>query len=332
MGVQKLVGRAGLSKQTAKASLATDATYGVGVMDGNVFEAPIEQDYEAFTLPGAASDRFHPAVNRTLIQPGMSGKVRAHPRLAPLLLLGALGGISTTGPVGNVYTHTIVPALTLPYLTHWGQFGPTKWVKTGDMKIDELTIAWEGTQPWEIEATLLAAAEPDPTVSAPTVTNDETVQAYIGPNAGTFQLDVDGTTLAAEPVTGASLTIANNLDPIVLSTKIHPDDLQEASQTIEGTIKVKPADLHEWQAVLTGSPSGASLSAAPVYGSFSLKGVLDADNDLTLASTRAAFLVEFPESDPAGGATELELAFTVVRPLDASPAFTATMRNTVASY
>ena len=59
---------------------------------------------------------------------------------------------------------------------------------------------------------------------------------------------------------------------------------------------------------------------------------LDTNNQVTFTANRVAFLADFPDSDPAGGAMELELAFIVVRPTDGSPAFVATVKNQTPTY
>jgi uncharacterized protein YaiE (UPF0345 family) len=328
--VQSLLGVVGLSKQTAKGSAAaTPATFGFGVLGGKILQFPIAQDADPITLPGGASDRFPATSKRTQILPGAAFQTRAYPRSLGLLTYGALGGESVAGT--NPYTHTQTPALALPYLTVFGRYGnASESAKIADCKVDELTIAWSETEPLTVDATLLGIT---PTFdSAFTFTNDESITTPFSPIGGTLRFDVDGTTLGTEPVTAASVAIRNNLTPVMLSSKVLPDDIMEGQQVVDGSITVRPQDLDEWQAVLTGAAAGATPSNVPIYGSFDLKVAIDANTELTLIANRVPFLTDWPDSDPGGGPAELELAFSVMRPLDASAAFTATVKNSTASY
>ncbi len=327
--ISKLVSYVGLSKQTAKgAGAATPATFGFGVLDGKIFNVPITQDYSPLTLNGGTSDRFPPNVKRTEANPAATFRTRVWPKSIGLLLYAALGAkaVSGTGP----FTHTITPDQTLPYLTLFARYG-SDYEKLVDVLVDELTISWDERNPLEAALAMLGLT-PSLGTAAFTVTSDETTQPFFGPVGGTLQLDTGSGTPAAAQIKAASVKIANAIEPVPLSRAITPDDLVPAQQTVEGTVTLVPNDLSDWKKIVTGSGSGSSLQSTEQYGSLSLKVTIDANNELTLASSRVAFLAEFPDSDPGGGAAELELAFSIVRPTDGSAAFTATLKNQQSSY
>lgn len=329
MGIQRKIAVVGLGKQTAKGAALANPVYQLGLIDGRAFNVPIDQEYEERTLPGGASDRFSPGINRVGSAPGAAFKVRAFPKSIGLLSLMALGGTVVTGT--NPYTHTDSPALTLPYGTLFAKYGPGDYEKLPDVLVDELTISWSGRQPLEAEVTVLGLA---PAINAASwaATVDETLNAYITPIGATLRLDVDGAVLAAAQVTAASMRIANNLDPVELSRSILPDDYVPGSQVVEGTITLKPDNLNEWKAVITGSPAGTAVQETVVYGSLDLATLINANNSLKLTANRVAFMCDFPEADSSAGGAEIQLAYQVVRPTDGSAACQAVTVNDVATY
>lgn len=327
--LQQLTGLVGLSKQIAKGSPAASATYGLGLSDGKVFNLDIDQEPAPLTLPGAANDRFAPHADRTGAHPGAAFTTRAWPQSLPLLLYSALGTLTTTG-ASAPFSHAASPAIDLPYLTLFGRLDD-EYTKLPDCKMDELTISWGERNPLEVEAALMGLV-PAFGVSAWSPTNDETDQTYFGPVGGTFLLDAGSGTPVAARVSGASLHIANNLNEVPLSASTLPDDLVPGSQVVDGTITLIPQDLAEWRKVVTGTSGGAAYSEDPIYGSFDLLVALDASTDARFQAFRVPMLIEFPDVGTGGGPAEIECAFAAVRPTDGSDAFTATVRNAVASY
>lgn len=329
--VQKLIAFAGLSKQASKGTGATSpAAFGHGIISGKVFNGELTQDYEDQTLNGGAYDRFSPAVNRIKYLPGASFKTRAWIRSLGLYLIGAIGATVDTG--AGPYTHTITPAQTLNYLTFFSRLGSAEYEKLVDCVVNSLTISWEEQSPLELDVELMGITPTFGAGGAWTATADESVATYLSPIGGTLQLDVGSATVAAGQIKAFSVTISNNLDPVWLSSKIVPDDLMPAEQTVEGTITLVPNDMTDFRKAITGTGAGTAVQSTPVYGSFSELVQLDANNQLTLSSLRSAFMVEFPDGDPAGGKTEIECAFKVIRPTDASSPFTAVLKNQTPSY
>jgi hypothetical protein len=322
--VQKEIVWVGLAKQTAKGAGAASATYGFGVLSGKGGTFPISQDYEPITLNGGASDRFSPAVNRTEVIPGAAFTTRCFPRSMPLLWFAALG-TNVDGGAGP-HTHTATPAQDLPYLTAFLRYGSGEYEKIVDCKCNKLGVSWDERQPLQAAVELMGCV-PTLHTAAFTTTNDESLTPYHGPNAGIFTLDEASATPAAAQVKSGSIEVNNNLKAVPLSKSILPDDVFPADQTVEGVVGLVPNDLADWLKVLTGSGTGTTVSQVPIYGSLSLKTIIDGNNDQTLSSLRCDWLTDIPDADAAGGPMDIDLAFRVIRPTDGSAAFTALSRN-----
>jgi hypothetical protein len=322
MPIQSALALVGAAKQSGKGSAETDPTYQHGITDGQVMTVEVAQDLEART----SGTRFAPAVNRTGVMPGIEFTCRGHVSSLGLWLYGALGAVATTGSSPN-YSHAITTGADLPYLTAFGSLDSNLY-SVEDVKVDSLEVSWSENEPVEFSVTGMGTNVGFP--ASITATTDDSAAAYLRPAGGTFQVDIDGTTLAAAKVTGGSVSINNNLSPIMLSGTITPGDVFPGQQAVEVSLDVTPDNLNDWRTILTGSSAGTSVSAAPVYGSFSIQ-FTDGTKTLTLAATKVAFTTEFPSADAGGGPVTLSLAGLVVIPASGSP-FTATLTNGVASY
>ena len=322
MPIQSALALVGGAKQSAKGSAAADPTYQHGITDGQVMTVEVSQDLEART----SGTRLAPGVNRTGVMPGIDFTCRGHVSSLGLWLFGALGSVATTGTSPN-YTHAITTGADLPYLTAFGSLDSNLY-SVEDVKVDSLEISFS-----ENEAVEIAVSGMGTTIAFPasiTATTDDSVAAYLRPARGTFQVDIDGTTLAAAKVTAGSVSINNNLAPIMLSGTITPGDVFPGQQSIEVSLDVTPDNLNDWRTILTGSAAGSTVSPAPIYGSFSIQ-FTDGTKTLTLAATRVAFTTEFPSADAGGGPVTLSLAGLVVLPASGAP-LTATLTNGIASY
>lgn len=322
MPQQKRISFAGISKQTAKGTPNSTPTYGLGVRGGSTLMVDVNQESDAITF----ATRISPDENRLAVTPGASVQTRLWPRSGPLLLYGVLGAINTSG--AGPFTHVLTPAADLPYLTLFGRLD-AEYHEIRDCKIDSLTISWSERSPLEVEYTAMGIST-SLYRSAWTPTNDESGQTRFIPPGGTFKLHGRSATAAEAPITGGTITISNNLVPIPLSKSVFPDDVFPAEQVLECSFTTMPNDTTEWRRWLTDADAGTSPSAQPVFGSFDVKFVIDANTDLQIVSTRVAYTGDYPEADPAGGPAELTLAGRVKKP--AGDAITATLRNSVASY
>jgi hypothetical protein len=335
MGIYKSIAAVGLAKQTAKGAPAASPVFGFGVLSGNVFDLEMQQEYEAQTMPGAGgSDRMAAGLNRLSVLPVAKFKCRAFPRSIGAMLFGTLGGNADSGPVSGVYGHVGTPALDVPWWTMWAKYGTGENVLLQDVKFDELTIGWSERAPAEVDVSLIGLV---PSLGAAAwwpPTNDETGQAFFGPNAGVFQMNAKTGALVVAKAKGGSVHIANNLDAVPLSKSVLPDDLFPGNQVINGSLLLVPDDLAEWRKVATGTGTGTTVQQGVVYGAgFSLALIMDANNDLTLASAagRTGFQIPFPAAEPSGGSAEITATFEVTRP-SSGDAFTSTLHNQLASY
>lgn len=322
MPLQSALAQVGVAKQTAKGSAAANPTFAQGVTSGSVVTVEVAQALEDHT----SSARITNYVNRTGVIPGIDFSCRAHSKTLGLYLLGALGSVTTTGT--GPYTHNFALADDLPYLTAFGKLAGNNYA-VNDVKVDEIEISFSENDPLEVAISGMGTTVNYAATFTPTT--DDTAASYFASSSGTFQIDVDSGTPVSAKIKSGSLNIKNNVETIMLSGAIAPSDVFPGRQEIECSFDIVPDDLTDWRAIVTGTTTGTTASAAPVYGSFNL--VFNNGTDtLTLNASRVAFTTDFPEADPAGGSITLSLEGLVVKPTSATAALTATLINTQASY
>lgn len=312
----------GVSKQTAKGSADANPTYGHGIRSGQVSQVELDQSADELT----STERFNSAALRSGVSNGADFVTRCYPASLGLYYYAALGAVQTTG--AGDYTHDITPAATLPYLSQFGRID-SEYFRIQDSKVDQLTVTWDGTQPPELGVRTLGGTLLVGT--SWTATTDESTDEFLPTAGGTFSFDGETGTAVTANVVGGSITINNNLSPIVLSTSIDPSDVWEAVQTCEITLRIIPDNLNDWQAVVTGTDAGTAVQATPTYGSFDITFTESATVSLQLAATRCAFTADIPDGNPAGDAVELTLVGEVLKPAG-TDALTVTVKNQEASY
>jgi hypothetical protein len=311
----------GIAKQTAKGSIAANPYFAMGLAGGGLTINP-SQEPDALT-----SAYLSPAgAYRDKLENGASIETRAYLQSIGLLLLGALGGISTTG--SGPYTHVITLGTALLYFTAFEKKGDDSLHAIKDCKIDELEISWEENRPLTVSAKLVGGAWSVPATFTPTVSEMDTTN-YFTPVGGTFQYDVDGSTLATLPILGGKIAIKRSAEAQYFSGSIEPGDVFEGSCAVDVGLTVMPDDMTLWKNILTGATSGTSISGVPIYGSYKTTFV-NGTASLDLTGARTAFLVDMPEADPAGGGAKMELAGISYR--SAGTPITATVINAQVSY
>lgn len=321
MAMQSALAQVGFGKQSAKGTPAANPTYALGLLDGAILTVDVAQELEERT----SGSRVSTAVNRNSVMPGIDWTCRMHPRSIGALLYGALGSIATTGT--GTYTHTITNGDDLPYYTMFGKQGSSLFA-VNDGKIDELTISWDESGPVEVAATGMGTTVNYGATFVPTT--DDVVAGYMTAATGTFKFDIDSATPVTARIKSGEVVIKNALEAIMLSGSIAPNDVFPGRQDVEVSFEIIPDDFADWRTLVTGTSSGTTASAAPIYGSFEFA-FTDGTNTVTLTGTKVAFTADFPAADAAGGAMSLSLEGLVVKP-SAGQAFTATVVNTVASY
>lgn len=311
----------GIAKQTAKGSIASNPYYTLGLAGGGMSINPTQEPdalTSAYLSPAGAF--------RSKIENGASIDTRAYLKSIGLFLIGALGGISTTG--SGPYTHVVTLGTALLYFTIYESKGDATLHAIKDCKIDELEISWEENAPLAVKAQFVGGAWSIPATMTPTVTEADTTD-YFTPVGGTFKYDVDGATLASASITAGSITISRKAEALFYSGSIEASDVAEGNCDVALSLTVHPDDMTLWKNLLTGSPSGTSIGTVPIYGSFEYVFTNGAAS-LKIEGAHTAFLADMPEADPAGGFASMEMAGVAYR--TAGTPITATLINSQVSY
>jgi hypothetical protein len=323
MPIQSALARVGVAIQSVKGTLGANPTFTHGVTDGNVLSLDIDQEPDAITS-GVA--RIAPHAKRTDSKPGAGFTTRAFSKAVGLWLYAVLGtkGVSGSGP----YVHTFTGGTSLPRLSWWGELDGTK-VAVRDVMVDEVELAWEGSQPLDVKVTVMGTVLSFPgTMVAST---DDTTATYMIPAGGTFKLDTKSATAVTARIKAGNVKIKNNVEEVPQSASIEADDMFPGRQEYEVSLTLVPDDLAPWREVVTGATAGTSVSQTPIYGSFDIKFVNGADS-LQLVSLRVPFLCDFPDADPDGGPVELELVGTPVLQTGGGVPLTVTLTNGQTTY
>lgn len=328
MAVQKALARVGIAKQVAKGTPATNPAYAFGVRSGSTFGIDIAQEAETRTQFDSLNS---PGANRTLATPKLDFETRGFARMIGLLLLGALGAeaaVTGSGP----FVHTFTPATTLPWFTLFGDYGGgVEYERISDALLDSLEISWEGSGPAVVKCGWKGITPTWPGAFG-TVGTDDSLAAYLRAGGGVFQLDAASGTPVTAPIKSGSVSINNNLDVQEQATTVTPGDIVPSHQQIACSFTLTPAaNFNEWRKTVTGSASGTAVQESPVDGSFNVKFAIDANTDLAFTALHCAFLSDFPDADPGGGAAEVVLEGEAYRQTGGGAALTAVLRNTVAA-
>jgi hypothetical protein len=327
MPLNKRMLQAGLAKQSAKGSPASQPVIVYGVESGAAGDVPLTEPDVAVT----AASRMSAASVREQIVPGAGYTTLGFSRAAAQLLFGVLGTNVDTGS-GDPYTHTITaPTSDLPWWTFFGRTN-TEYLNIADCKIDSVKIDFAvglikvGVVIKGCTLTLGAAAW------TPTYTDDEVTPGALystGQAAAAFTLD--GVNMR---VVKGTIDIANGLAPIIPSYKVTPDDFGVGEQIGKINYTVVPDDLSYFKKSITGTGAGTTVAQVPYYAPWSVKfleNVTSATHDLTVAGARSNLMVAFPPGDPKGGAMEVVVTGSILDPRTGSAALTATLRNGLAT-
>jgi hypothetical protein len=324
-GIQSAIALVGVGKQVSQGTALANPVYAHGVKSGQVFSVDYSQDREDLT----SAKRIAPHVNRDQVMGAQSFTTRVFPRSVGTWLIGALGAVGSTNDDGT-YTHVFTPAEALPYLTLHGKYGASV-ARITDGKVDELGLSWSENESPELSISAMGTVITLGGTFTPSG-QDDSLAPYMVSSGGTFKVDVDGGSPATAAIVGGELTIANNVEPIMLSGSVTPSDMFEGRHDFGVSFSLRPANLDDWRTVLTGSASGTTVSSAPIYGSFEFTFVQGATS-LKIEAPRVAFVAEFPDANPSGGAAEITLEGLLVQPTNGTtPTLTATLVNTIASY
>ena len=300
------IGLIGVALQDDRATPATAPTYVHGLTGGQPFKLDREVESDDVSCGVRAGTDSH----IESITPGLDFETYGYSDALPLYFFGALGNIASSAS-GSLYKHVVTLGSLLPYLTFWGRIGD-EYTSVSGCKVDQLEMEFEGNKPVEFGVTVVGMDDALNLEGFPGSTDPSCFDGYYIPTGGTFKFDTASSTPAAAPVTGGSLTLANNVSASRLAGSVKPGDVEEGKLTSSGSIKVKPHDMAEYYKMVTGSAAGSTSTGVMVYGSFELnfKHSKNADHTMKITATNVPFTADFPEVDPAGGAAEVEFSFS----------------------
>jgi len=316
---------AGVAKQSAAGTLAANPTFAHGVSGGAPISVSISEAAQEVTTGRRAAGN----VIRESARSSFDLQLPAYLRSVGLYLLGALGGKSTTG--SGPYVHEFSTA-DLPYLSVFLKGVDSTIEAVRDCKIDELTLAWEGSKPVQLSAKGMGTVFSYPGSFTPT-TDDTSSASFLVPVGGTFEVDTVGGSPASARVISGELMIKNNIATVDPSESIESGDVQEGVQEHTLKLTIVPDNLAEFRKTVTGSAGGTAVASTVSYGSVSLEFKENGGaGTLLVEGTRIAFLTAWPEVDPKGGTVELELAGIAVMPVAGTAPLEYTLTNAQATY
>jgi hypothetical protein len=320
---------AGVAKQSAQGTIATNPTYAHGLSGG----APVSADPNQSPLDVTAGKRVQTNMFRESVVNGATIQSPAYIQSLGMYLLGALGTDTVSGTSPKTHTYSTGD---LPYLSIFAKGVDATAGQTiqavRDCKVDELSLKWDNSKPLELSVKLNGTVFSYPSTFTAT-TDDTGSESFLVPVGGTFQVDtISGTPVSARVVSG-ELTVKNNVSPIDPSASIEAIDVWEGVQEHMVKLTIVPDSLTEFRKTLTGSASGTAASSSVPVGSINLVfKENNGTNTLTVTAAKVAFLTSLPEADPKGGAIQIELAGVAVMPSGGTAPVVYALTNSVASY
>ena len=327
----------GIAKQTAMGDPATAAAFKTRVTGGDVM--PLSNIQQ---LNETGRNRLP----RTLFKAsaGADGNpslaVREH--LAGFLLWGALGTKSVSGGA-DPYAHEITPANTTPYFTIWRMFGDMVWEKFIDCKIAQLDLVSEAEQALAMTLTIVGTKA----VALDQATyNTEVAVGYsdddpVVHHHGSGLLLVEGA--AVSRMERVALSIVNG-SARQFGDSIFADDVSEGAQTITVATRervIAPAlynRLHYGTATpTTGTePTGDVIELGGGGLDLMWRRVAAApgpERSIRLVSGSRVQVSGIGAFAPTTGddPIRMEPTYAILDP-DSGAAFTATVKNGVATY
>lgn len=255
----------------------------------------------------------------------------ARPDIVQQMLTYALGSGGAPAGTAAPYTHTIVPADTLPYLT-LGIRDP-KIERAIDAVIRELKISAEAAGEVKLEASWLGC-------NVTRLTSESgpmTASAYIDPSSATFKFSggsywIDGP--SGSPVTSSeiksySLTYTNNVDEDEVTVNNYLDDIPFLNRSLAVEFLVRFDDQNLYNEVYFGSSGGTAIP-----DTFYQDGYFKCTHTFGSGSTLRELTIVIPKLlvtacnltrlDPDAKTVELAV---VAKAIEADPLITATVKN-----
>jgi len=258
-GFRSSDGYVGFAVQTAKASGATPTTF-IRLSS----EEAMKQTQEVQEIRSLNADREIDAILKTGHSPGGSFETYLRPGNGTELLAYALGSDTVSAGTG-VYTHTIIKANVIPWISIERQLDSVE--RFIDCKIDQAVITGNTGQVVTLGINYLAC---DSAIQASATSDSyQTDEPFIF-HDGTYTLDSGAITT----ISAFTITINNNLKKI-LTTSYKPNDLLEGEFDVEVAFTLKfEADESLYAAVLFGGSTAlvdtldsGDFTVALAYGS-----------------------------------------------------------------
>lgn len=321
MGIDTSSIRFGIAAQASAGTLAANPTYLFGVESGSDVTTNPEID-DAPLTSGSAT-----LTNAEIRALGLGYNIttRAYEGSIGLVLKHALGECVTTSgtPNSHVYNYARPLPAGLSVFKEYGADGVIEAVR--DNKVGNLTLEWSQNGPLIVRYSGVGTVHSTPVSITPA--NDETgVLTYFRPVGGTFEMDLDGTTLAARCVSGGTLTIDNNITAKFCSGSLQASEVSDGVHRVSLGITVSPDDTAERLSIIAAHKAGTIL-----YGS--IKWVFKSGtNTLTIEAARVMFEVYDVPANPDDSNFEVTLSGRCYTPTGWEGPVKITLTNVVASY
>ncbi|MEA2676395.1 MAG: Phage tail tube protein [Chloroflexota bacterium] len=236
--------------QSAKGTPATASKYRTFLTGGR--QPGISQSMEDFAETTGSRMISDAYVSQAHVEG--SPAIYAMPKMAAALLTAVLGGRTTTG-AGDPYTHTIIPASTLPYVTFWRWLADLIFERSSDCKVTQLVIHGESGKPITLTATVQGLS-PVYKTSQETSVAVEVAQRFMHYD-GAAALKVEGTAVAH--IRSFDITINNN-GQIIPGDSLTPYDVAETDLSVMVRTTQLVVDAATWKRIHYGSATPADLA------------------------------------------------------------------------
>lgn len=316
-----------LAIQAAKGTAAAAAQYRTFLLGGGLSPDRVVNDLEE-TSGTRVRSRSYPSMVSVTGTP----EIAVRSDVIGLILVGALGSVSTTG-VGP-YVHEVVPAGTVPWLSAWRMLGEYVFERFVDNKIAQLVITSEAGQPLKAAMTiegLRPNSQTTHTQSVILVSDDDPFMHYDG--AGAFL--VEG--VAVSEIDRIVLTI-NNTATKLQGDSLHPFTVSEGMLNIGLEIGHVISDPDLYNRFHYGSEAPADNAEATTE-ILELTGGIDftweqPGGDILQIVAERVQLKTLGGYDPNTSGDPLKSAQTyqVYQPGDGGPAIVATLTNDEEEY
>lgn len=313
-GFRSSYGYWGFSVQTNQSTGATPTTF-----CRLASAESIEQVQDIIEVRSLYADRELDAIYKTGHSPGGSFSTYARPGLGGELLAYCLG--SDTVTTGSYYTHTIIKAAVIPWVSFERQLDNVE--RFIGSKINQIVVTGNSGQPVLMDVSFLACdSEIQGSAASASYKTDEPFMFH----DGTYTIDSASNT----KITAFTITINNNLE-VIKTTSYKPNDLLEGPFYIEVTMRLKfeasdtwyPKVLFNSSTTLVDTLSSGDLTVDLTYGSGA------STRELKFAIPALKHLSCTKHLDPVTKAVYLDMRSVPVK--SGSEIITVTVKNDIAT-